>query len=80
MASYLIEDDDENDDDSDEKSDHDYDDNFDDNYMMTKQEFVVATNLTTAGSAEDKLRWAFRMYDKDGSGKHDDGDDDGDEW
>ena len=36
------------------------------------QEFVVATNLTTAGSAEDKLRWAFRMYDKDGSGEHDD--------
>ena len=34
-----------------------------------KQEFVVATNLTTAGSAEDKLRWAFRMYDKDGSGE-----------
>jgi len=32
------------------------------------REFVVATNLTTAGSAEDKLRWAFRMYDKDGSG------------
>ena len=35
----------------------------------TIQEFVVATNLTTAGSAEDKLRWAFRMYDKDGSGE-----------
>ena len=32
----------------------------------------MATNLTTAGSAEDKLRWAFRMYDKDGSGEHDD--------
>ena len=29
----------------------------------------MATNLTTAGSAEDKLRWAFRMYDKDGSGE-----------
>ena len=41
-----------------------FDENYDD-----KQEFVVATNLTTAGSAEDKLRWAFRMYDKDGSGK-----------
>ena len=38
---------------------------------MINQEFVVATNLTTAGSAEDKLRWAFRMYDKDGSGEHD---------
>ena len=41
---------------------------IDENYDG-KQEFVVATNLTTAGSAEDKLRWAFRMYDKDGSGK-----------
>ena len=40
---------------------------IDENYE--KQEFVVATNLTTAGSAEDKLRWAFRMYDKDGSGE-----------
>ena len=37
--------------------------------MAVVQEFVVATNLTTAGSAEDKLRWAFRMYDKDGSGQ-----------
>ena len=37
--------------------------------MVVVQEFVVATNLTTAGSAEDKLRWAFRMYDKDGSGQ-----------
>ena len=41
---------------------------IDENYDG-KQEFVVATNLTTAGSAEDKLRWAFRMYDKDGSGE-----------
>ena len=37
--------------------------------MVVVQEFVVATNLTTAGSAEDKLRWAFRMYDNDGSGQ-----------
>ena len=44
---------------------------IDENYDL-KQEFVVATNLTTAGSAEDKLRWAFRMYDKDGSGEQDD--------
>ena len=33
------------------------------------QEFVLATNITTCGSAEDKLRWAFRMYDKDNSGE-----------
>merc|ERR1712037_826122 len=40
----------------------------DGNGKISFREFVVATNLTTAGSAEDKLRWAFRMYDKDGSG------------
>ena len=32
------------------------------------QEFVLATNLTTAGSAEEKLKWAFKLYDKDESG------------
>ena len=33
------------------------------------REFVVATNITTCGSAEDKLKWAFKLYDKDESGK-----------
>ena len=33
------------------------------------QEFVLATNMSSCQSAEDKLRWAFRMYDKDGSGE-----------
>ena len=28
----------------------------------------MATNLTTAGSAEEKLKWAFKLYDKDESG------------
>ena len=33
------------------------------------QEFMIATDMTTGGSVEEKLRWAFKMYDKDGSGK-----------
>ena len=32
------------------------------------QEFVLATNLSTCPSAKDKLRWAFKLYDKDESG------------
>ena len=29
---------------------------------------MIATDMTTSGSTEEKLRWAFKMYDKDGSG------------
>ena len=29
---------------------------------------MIATDVTAGGSAEDKLRWAFKMYDRDGSG------------
>ena len=29
---------------------------------------MLATTMTEARSPEDKLRWAFRLYDKDGSG------------
>ena len=32
------------------------------------QEFVLATNLSTCPSARDKLKWAFKLYDKDESG------------
>ena len=32
------------------------------------QEFMLATDMTSSGSPEEKLRWAFKMYDKDGSG------------
>ena len=30
----------------------------------------MATDMTASGSPEEKLRWAFKMYDKDGSGKY----------
>ena len=30
---------------------------------------MLATDMTGAGSPEEKLRWAFRMYDKDNSGE-----------
>ena len=32
------------------------------------QEFMLATNTSDSESAEEKLRWAFRLYDKDSSG------------
>merc|ERR1712106_1027797 len=32
------------------------------------KEFMLATNMSEAGSPEEKLRWTFKMYDKDGSG------------
>ena len=28
----------------------------------------MATDMTASGTPEEKLRWAFKMYDKDGSG------------
>ena len=34
------------------------------------QEFMIATDMTSCGSTEEKLRWAFKMYDEDGSGKY----------
>ena len=37
--------------------------------MRTAQEFMTATDMTTCGSVDEKLRWAFKMYDGDGSGK-----------
>ena len=32
------------------------------------KEFVLATNMTSCGSVEDKMRWAFKIYDVDQSG------------
>ena len=33
------------------------------------QEFMLATNSSENETAEEKLRWAFKVYDKDSSGK-----------
>ena len=30
---------------------------------------MLATNTTESETAEEKLRWAFKVYDKDSSGK-----------
>ena len=37
-------------------------------YVISVKEFMLATNVSEANSSEEKLRWAFRMYDKDSSG------------
>ena len=31
---------------------------------------MLATDMTGSGTPEEKLRWAFRMYDKDNSGEN----------
>ena len=40
----------------------------DDNGHLDFVEFLKATDMTSDGSAEEKLRWNFKAYDKDGSG------------
>ena len=35
---------------------------------LCSQEFMLATNASEANTTEEKLRWAFRLYDKDSSG------------
>ena len=32
------------------------------------KEFMLATDMTTSGSADEKARWTFKMFDTDGSG------------
>ena len=34
------------------------------------KEFMLATNLSEANGPDDKLRMAFKMYDKDSSGEY----------
>ena len=29
------------------------------------QEFMIATDMTSCGTPDEKLRWAFKMYDED---------------
>ena len=36
--------------------------------LSHSQEFLMATNMSNPGSAEEKLKWIFEMYDEDGSG------------
>ena len=37
-------------------------------HVSCSQEFMLATDMTTSGSADEKARWTFKMFDTDGSG------------
>ncbi|XP_054881670.1 guanylyl cyclase-activating protein 2-like [Poeciliopsis prolifica] len=49
---------------------------FDTNQVKDRQtldfiEYVAALNLILRGNLEDRLKWSFKMYDRDGNGKLD---------